>query len=278
MTTCKKCGAELSDEAKLCRECGALQSTGSSGGAFFSMPYLSAEHPAKTPAAAAESQTSIKNETLTEEEKKREKLRIDQITDPRERAFAKQDRRNRLIRIAALIAVIVLVLCGVLYFILRSTGYHRTLDKYIDGRTSNGGVQYLSIVPELYLLDAETLYGLSRPDIRSNTGGYLEYVEEQLAADFGDDVDFSYKIVSESTTDDDVTADALEESILSNYGTELSISEVAYVTIRLTTKGSVTQTTENKSLTFFKTGGNWCCMDAMQVVQFACENAGYELW
>ncbi|MBQ8514854.1 MAG: zinc ribbon domain-containing protein [Ruminococcus sp.] len=278
MTTCKKCGAELADGARICRECGALQNTKSSGDDFFSMPYLSAEHTEKPPAEAARSETRIKDEPLTKEEQKQEKRRIEQITDPRERAFAKQDRRNKLIRIAALIAAIALVLCGVLYLLLRSTGYHRTLDRYVDGLSSNGGTQYLAIVPELYLLEAETLYGMSRPDIRSNTGGYLEYVEEQIAGDYGDDVRFSYKISSETTSDDTATTEALEESILSAYGTSLSISDVAYVSIRLTTEGSVTKTTETKSLTFFKTGGSWYSMDAMQVVQFACENSGYELW
>ena len=46
MKLCIKCQAELSDEAKICRECGEIQpSDETSGGDIFSMPYLSANMP-----------------------------------------------------------------------------------------------------------------------------------------------------------------------------------------------------------------------------------------
>lgn len=273
MISCKKCGAELADGAKICRECGALQENAADSSAFSSVPYLSGSQKRTAPKPAAET-----TETKSESKPKKEKLRIEDIADPRERAFAKQDKRNKMIRIAALLAVIVLAIAGGIFLLMRNTGYYRTLDQFLDGRTGSGGTKYSAIVPETYLINAERTYDMSRPDIRSNITGYLEYVEEQLIGDYGSGVDFSYKVVSESVSDDKADTDALEETILSTYGTDLKITEVAYVSIRLTTKGSLTQTTETDSMTFFKCDNRWCSLEAMQVIQFACENSGYQLW
>jgi hypothetical protein len=99
-----------------------------------------------------------------------------------------------------------------------------------------------------------------------------------MTADFGSGLDFSYKVISEVTVSDEASLDSLEETILSVYGTELVITEAAYVNIRLTTKGSVTQETENREMTFFKYDGKWYSMDAMEIIKFACENSGYGLW
>ncbi|MBQ8687089.1 MAG: zinc ribbon domain-containing protein [Ruminococcus sp.] len=277
MIICKKCGAELANEAKICRECGALQEKAADNSAFFSVPYLSAAP--KKPASVQTPEAAATEEKKTSPQKpKKEKLRIEDIADPRERAFAKQDRRNKMIRITALLVVIVLAIAGGLYLLLRNTGYHRTLDQFLDGRTSSGGTRYTAIVPETYLIEAERLYDMARPDIRSNVDGYLKYVEEQLIADYGSGVNFTYKIIAEETMDDKATTDTLEDTIRSAYDVDLSVTEVAYVSIRLTTKGSLTQTTETDKMTFFKCDDRWCSLDAMQVVQFACENAGYQLW
>lgn len=286
MKLCIKCQAELSDEAKICRECGEIQpSDETSGGDIFSMPYLSANMPVhsaarKKTSEKTESETKKDAETLpeTKEEIKARKIAIDQITDPRERAFAKQNRRNRIMRITALVVAVIAAAALGIYLFTRNTGYLRVLDKYIDGRTQSGGTTYASIVPELYLLEAEDLYDMSRPEVRSNTGDYLEYVEDQMTADFGSGLDFSYKVISEVTVSDPASMDSLEETILSVYGTELVITEAAYVNIRLTTKGSVTQETENREMTFFKYDGKWYSMDAMEIIKFACENSGYGLW
>ncbi|MBQ8725319.1 MAG: zinc ribbon domain-containing protein [Oscillospiraceae bacterium] len=286
MKQCIKCQAELADEAKICRECGEIQpSDETAGGGMFAMPYLSADMPVhsaarKKTSEKTENQKKTEAESLpeTKEEKKARNIAIDQITDPRERAFAKQNRRNKLIRMTALIAAIIAALALAIYLITRNTGYHRVLDKYIDGRLQSGGTVYASIVPEIYLLEAEDIYSMSRPDVRSNTENYLEYVEEQMENDFGSGIDFTYKIVSESTTDNEAALTSLEESILSVYGTDLVITEAAYVSLRLTTKGSITQETETLDMTFFKYDGKWYSMDAMKIIQFACENSGYGLW
>ncbi len=282
MKLCSKCGAELSDGALLCRECGTAQTADAqSQSSFFSMPYLSSESATSTTNSAQtekKNASAVSNVSPSVADKKKEKIRIDQITDPRERAFAKQDKRNRMIRIAILIAVIVLAIAGGIYLLVRNSGYHRTLQQYIDGRTDAGGSKYTAIVPEVYLLEAESAYDMSRPEIRSNVNDYLEHVENQLIADYGGSLEFPYKIITETTVTNEETLDALEESIFSTYHTTVNISEAAYVTIRLTTKGSETKTTETKNLTFFKHDGKWCSLDAMQNVQFACENAGYGMW
>lgn len=286
MKLCIKCQAELADEAKICRECGEMQpSDNAAERNIFSMPYLSADMPAhtaekkKTPEKADnENKTEKAVISETKEEKKARRIAIDQITDPRERAFAKQNRRNKLMRITAIVIAAIAAAALVVYLFTRNTGYLRVLDKYIDGRTSSGGTAYASIVPELYLLEAEDLYDMTRPEIRSNTGNYLEYVEDQMITDFGSGLSFSYKIISEVTVSDKESLDSLEESILSVYGTDLVITEAAYVNIRLTTKGSVTQETETLEMTFFEYDGKWYSIDAMKIIKFACENSGYGLW
>jgi ribosomal protein L40E len=283
MTSCKKCGALLPEDATICPDCGTKCPTpqkaasDQSHDSFFSVPYLSGAHP--TLPESEEELLAATEETPKETKKKKSRrIPIDQIADPTERAFAKQNRRNKCIRIVALIVVLALILSGVLYFFLRDNGYKQTLKAYVNGRVGGSGTQYLSIVPETYLLQSETSYDMTRPEIRSTVKSYLSYVEEQMESDFGDNLKLSYKIVSETSMEDEDTLESVESTISSTYGVDVSVTEVAYVTIHLTTKGSETQQTETKSLTFFETDGRWCSLDAMQIVTFACENAGYGLW
>lgn len=272
MKSCKKCGAELPDKAVICTECGEIQSKDNSSASddeFFSMPYLSASASVNSkPNTDDESDT--KNESPSSDDEK--------LTDPLERAYRKRDKRNKIIRIIALILVCAIIISTGAYFLFRSKGYYRKLDMYIDGRLTSGGTKYLSIVPDLYLINAESVYDMTRPEIKSTTGNYLQYVKDQLVEDYGSDISMSYKITSERTTDDRSSLSNIENSVLSEYSTEITISEAAYVNIRLTTKGSITQSSENMSLTFYKYDGKWYSLDAMEIIQFACENAGYNLW
>lgn len=292
MKTCKNCGCQLADEALVCRECGEVQ-TGTAKPAensMFSMPYLSADVPSNNKKTSEKmpdvsDDTENKAENSKPDESKNisgnddEPLTSDEnYTDPLEIAYAKKDKRNKLIRIAALIIACVMILSVGAYFLFRSKGYYRTLDKYIDGRTTSGGSNYLSIVPELYLINTETKYDMRRPEIKRTTNDYLEYVESQFESDYGSGLSFTYKINSERTVTDKASTEAVEASILSTYNTELDISEAAYVTIKLTIKGSETQSSETKALTFYKYDGKWYSLDAMEIIQFACENDGYNVW
>lgn len=280
MKTCKNCGAELNDEAVICRECGETQtlSVNKSEDSMFAMPYLSANADTGSKKSAPKKKDAESSEISDEAISKSDSDDNDNFTDPLEIAFAKRDRRNKIIRITALIIACVMILSTGAYFIFRSKGYHRTLEKYIEGRTTSGGTNYLSIVPELYLINAEKQYDMRRPEIKSTTNNYLEYVENQYATDYGSGLEFKYKISSERTVSDEASLEVIESSILSSYNTELDISEAAYVSIILTTKGSVTQSTENKSLTFYKYDGKWYSLDAMEIVKFACDNSGYNVW
>lgn len=277
MKKCTSCGAELSDAAVICRECGEGQPQSESNDSFFSMPYLSAN---VKPAVRSDAEEHTEEDKPAEKKTKKAKLskeEIDSIIDPRERAFAKQDRRNRMVRITALIIAVLVLIGTAVYLFTRSTGYMRALDKYVDGRISNG-TEYMDIVPEIYLIEAEDTYSMSRPDIRSTTKNYLATVKTQLEADFGSGLDCTYKVITERETDSETDLDTIEESLLSVYGIDISIDKAAYVSVKLTTKGSASQTTETMSLTFFEYEGKWYSMDAMEIVQFACVNAGYGLW
>ncbi len=280
MKKCTNCGAELNDAAKVCRECGESQPDTVSEDNFFSMPYLSVENRQeyKAPESEDTDKTDGEQKKNNKPVNKLSKEEIERITDPRERAFAKQDKRNRMIRIAVLIIAVILVIGAAVYLFTRSTGYTRALEKYIDGRTTSGGTKYLDIVPDIYLLEAEELYGMSRPDIRSKTEGYLESVEDQLEGDFGSGISFTYKIISERETDNESELETIEETINSSYGVDINIDKAAYVSLKLTTKGSETQSTETLSMTFYEYEGKWYSLDAMHIVQYACENAGYGLW
>lgn len=292
MKICKNCGAELNDAAAVCRECGEFQKSNDSGSGFsdssiFSMPYLSggAAAPKKKKAPAVKTEVVTDNENDNDndnddsEDEIYETADTENIIDPLERAYARRDKRNRLIRLTALITAAVLIICTCGYLVFfRKSGYYRTLDKFIDGRTSSGGSNYLSIVPDVYLINAEKTFSISRPDLKSTTGNYLEYVKTQYEKDYGNGLEFTYKISSEKTVTDSSSLANVENTIKSTYSTTLDISEAAYVTMRLTTKGSKTQTTETKTLTFYKYDGDWYSLDAMEVISFACENAGYNMW
>ncbi|MGN0632051.1 MAG: hypothetical protein ACI4JN_12065 [Ruminococcus sp.] len=284
MKTCEKCGAQLADEAAICRECGEAQSGAlkKSENDLFSMPYLSVSESAGSKKKSYENKSDEVQDTddesgavINDSDNKNEN---EKYIDPLEIAFAKKDKRNKLIRIIAVVIAGIMLLSVAGYFTFRSKGYYRTLDKFIDGRTSSSGTNYLSIVPEIYLINAEKQYDMRRPEIKSTTNNYLEYVENQYENDYGTGLDFNYKITSEYTSSDKSSLENIESSILSAYKTEIDISEAAYVTIRLTTKGSVTQSTDSKTLTFYKYDGKWYSLDAMEIIQFACENAGYNMW
>lgn len=279
MKTCKNCGAALADEAVVCRECGEAQpgAVKYSENGLFSMPYLSVGESAGTKKSAVKKSEPVKEKQTSAQTDKDDDINENYI-DPMEIAFAKKDRRNKILRLIALIIACMMALSVAAYFVFRSKSYYRTLEKYIDGRTASGCTNYLSIVPEIYLINAEKQYDMRRPEIKSTTENYLEYVESQFENDYGSGLEFKYKITSERTADDRTSLDTIEDSILSAYNTEVDISEAAYVTIRLTTKGSVTQSSENTTLTFYKYDGRWYSLEAMEIVKFACENAGYNLW
>lgn len=288
MKTCEKCGAQLADEAAVCRECGTAQpgALKNPENSLFSMPYLSVS---ESSGSEKNSHNSKSDETENSDTESAEEVNYSENTneiekdneryiDPLEIAFAKKDKRSKLIRIIAAVVAGIMLLSVAGYFTFRSKGYYRTLDKYIDGRTSSGGTNYLSIVPEIYLINAEKQYDMSRPEIKSTTNNYLEYVEKQYENDYGTGLDFSYKISSEYTSEDKSSLENIESSILSVYQTDIDISEAAYVTIRLTAKGSVTQSTDSVNLTFYKYDGKWYSLDAMEIIKFACENSGYNMW
>lgn len=284
MKTCKKCGAQLADEAAICRECGEAQSGALKNpeNDLFSMPYLSVP---ESSGSEKNSHNNKSDETENTDTESAENVNFSDNTneneryiDPLEIAFAKKNKRSKLIRIIAAVIAGIMLLSVAGYFTFRSKGYYRTLDKYIDGRTSSGGTNYLSIVPEIYLINAEKQYDMRRPEIKSTTNNYLEYVEKQYENDFGTGLDFSYKITSEYTSADKSSLENIESSILSAYKTDIDISEAAYVTIRLTAKGSVTQSTDSSNLTFYKYDGKWYSLDAMEIIKFACENSGYNMW
>lgn len=274
MKTCKTCGTALPDAARICKECGAMQEVSTASAKTFSMPYLSAPATVKPTAK----KTTAKTPDTPNHAEPETTASPDAYLDPRERAFAKQDRRNKLIRITIGILICCAALIGILYLVFRTTGYEKALDQYVTGRMTASASNYTAIVPERYLIQTESAYGFDRPKIRDTINGYFDYVRQQMEKNFGANVHMSYDVLSEKVSQSEYDIAAVEEKLSSQYHVTLDVTDVATVTIRLTTAGDATTNTETSTLTFYQTDSGWYSMEAMESIKFACENAGYNLW
>lgn len=246
---CKKCGCLLSDDATICKECG--QKISSEDSKKFSSSYLS-EGTSSSISASLE--------------------------DPTEKKYADMERKSRMIRRIVLIVIAVVILIFILVYFLLFAGYKTPLRRYITGRESSGGSRYSKIVPNEFLDKIEEDYGMSRPEIRKCLDSYFNTAKSKIEEDYGAGLNFSYEVKSNSEITNENNIQQLEDEFLDKYDVKVDISKASTVNIVLKTEGSEKSTTEQNTLTFVKIGMKWYCMDAMEIINYACEYSGYNLW
>lgn len=255
---CEHCGCEAPERAVICPECGeilprkqkeepsdpAKQESSASLMDSFSMPFLSADDAEKT-------------EGITTE-------------DPAERKRMQQEKQSRLIRrIVGLGVLVVLILVAGLYAIFFS-GYKLAAYRYVKGVDYSSGSMYVALVPDAYMDYLESTYSTTRRDVKEMMHDYFIYWNEN----YGTEGRMSYEILSSKTETDEASLSELEEKLKTNYGITVEIKKAVIAKITIDDGG--TKASENA--TFVKIGNRWCCMEAMEDMDYVCQYDGYNAW
>lgn len=249
---CEKCGCEAPERAVICPECGeilprpaAQQSDAAQRSKTvpdaFSMPYLSA------------SADNVQEET----------------EDPRKISEREQIRRNvRRRRIMFSAVAVVLVLAVVLYTVFLG-GYKLAAFRYIKGVDYSSGSMYLALVPDPYMDYLETTYETTRRDVKESISDYFVSWNEN----YGNEGRMSYDI-TETDTLGDSEIESLENTLKEMYDITVEISKAVTVQFRIDDGGEIA----SERATFVKIGMKWCCMEAMERIDYVCQYDGYGQW
>ena len=184
-------------------------------------------------------------------------------------------RRNRWIALCAILLVLILLVSGYFLFFC---GYRATIRRYVKGRDSMSGTRYCEIVPDAFLSKMSSKYSMNRKEIRDCLDGYFNYAKEQMADDLGSNIEFGYERDEETTYTDEETCSEYEQKIADTYSVTVDVDKVVLANVRIVTSGSNQNATDSLTLTLFKSGSKWYCMDAMEQVDYACQYDGYDLW
>ncbi|MCD8218822.1 MAG: hypothetical protein LUC50_00235 [Ruminococcus sp.] len=247
---CEKCGCDVPERAVICPECGVilpreteqqLDAAQSDVPSSFSMPFLVADA----------------DETVNEE------------IDPREKQAELTVCRNvRIRRIVFSAVAVVLVALVVLYTVFLG-GYKLAAFRYIKGVDYSSGSMYLALVPDAFMDYLETTYETTRRDIKELVSDYFV----SWNSNYGNEGSMSYSITTESDASES-TIDALEEELKTDYDIKVDISKAVTVSFRLNDGGEI----ESEKATFVKIGMKWCCIEAMEQIDYVCAYDGYGQW
>ena len=67
---------------------------------------------------------------------------------------------------------------------------------------------------------------------------------------------------------------ALESELKTDYNITVEIKKAVTVSVNIDDGG----TKASEQATFVKIGNRWCCMKAMEDIDFVCQNDGYNVW
>lgn len=119
---------------------------------------------------------------------------------------------------------------------------------------------------------------MNRKEIRDCLDGYFAYAKEQMEGDLGSNIEFAYERDQATTYTDEETISEYEAKLSDTYHITLALDTVVLANIRISTTGDQQNITDSVTLTLFKSGMRWYCMEAMEQVEYACEYEGYDLW
>ncbi len=252
---CKFCEQELPEGAEKCPNCG-IPVRSSQPQESFSAGVKSAY---RTPEQVQQSDSAAEVEP----------------PEARYERIERTSRQHRWIAICCVLLVLILLVSG--YFLFFS-GYRAVIRRYVKGRGSMSGTRYCEIVPDSFLSKLSSKYSMNRKEIRDCLDGYFHYAKEQMEEDFGSDIEFAYERDEKDVYTDKETLLEYETKLSDQYDITMSLDKVILANVRISTTGDNNNTTDSITLTLFKSGTKWYCMDAMEQVEYACEYDGYDLW
>lgn len=255
---CEHCGYEAPERAVICPECGEIlprpkkpaaeeqaKKEPSPTAEKFSMPFLSAP-------ADLEKADGIAAE------------------DPEELRRAAQEKKfRRTRRIVAAAVAFVLILLAVVYYVF-FWGYKLAVFRYVKGVDYSSGSMYTALVPDAYMDYLESTYSTTRREVKSMMSDYFDYWNEN----YGTEGRMSYDIGHVQHISDADELAALEDELHTNYDITVEISKAVEVSLTIDDGG----TKASEKATFVKIGSRWCCMKAMEDMDYVCQNDGYNVW
>ena len=158
---------------------------------------------------------------------------------------------------------------AVLYYVFFG-GYKLAVYRYVKGVDRESGSMYVALVPDAYMDYLETTYSTTRREVKSMMQDYFKYWNKN----YGTDGRMSYDIgKTEEITDADEIS-ALESELKTDYNITVEIKKAVTVSVNIDDGG----TKASEQATFVKIGNRWCCMKAMEDIDFVCQNDGYNVW
>ncbi len=250
---CEHCGCEIPERAVICPDCGAIlprqsekeknEQRQTAPSSSFSMPFLSA------------SADTVQDSEKTE--------------DPELHKQKAEEKRFRLIRRTIFLCILAAVLLvGILYGVFFG-GYKLAAYRYVKGVDHCSGRMYLSLVPDAYMDYLENTYDTTRRDVKEMLSDYFTYWN----ANYGEEGSMSYTIDRTQTLDEE-TIVSLEQELQELYRIDVDIKKAVEADITIDDGG----TKASESATFVKIGMKWCCMEAMEDIDFVVVNDGYDVW
>ena len=252
---CKFCEQELPEGAEKCPNCGIPVRSGQTQAS----PFAGSKSTYRTPEQVQQSESAAEVEP----------------PEARYERIERASRRHRWIVLGCVLLVLILLVSG--YFLFFS-GYRAVIRRYVSGRGSMSGTRYCEIVPDTFLSKLSSQYCMNRKEIRDCLDFYFQYAKEQMEDDLGADIEFAYERDETTAYTDDETLSEYETKLLEQYNVTMSLDKVVLANVRISTTGDNQNITDSVTLTLFKSGTKWYCMDAMEQVEYACEYDGYDLW
>lgn len=252
---CEHCGYEAPERAVICPECGEilprkqkeetpLEKPDGQEPAAFSMPFLSSDGGVKTDGIAAQ--------------------------DPTEQKRRAQEKHIRLVRRIVTLCILAVLILGIVLYQVFLGGYKLAAYRYVKGVDRSSGSMYVALVPDTFMDYLENKYETTRRDVKEMVHDYFIYWNEN----YGTEGRMSYEILSSEKITDASELSALEQELNTAYGISVEIEKA--VTAKISISDAGTKASENA--TFVKIGNRWCCMEAMEDIDYVCQYDGYNAW
>lgn len=253
---CEHCGYEAPERAVICPECGEIlprkqqdetapEKTASQEPATFSMPFLSS------------SGGEEKTDGITTQ-------------DPRERERLAQEKHIRLVRRIVSLCVLAVLILGIVLYQVFLGGYKLAAYRYVKGVDRASGSMYVALVPDAFMDHLENSYETTRRDVKEMMRDYFTSWNNN----YGTEGRMSYEILSAKEITDADALSELEQELKTSYGISVEIKTAVKAEIFINDGG--TKASENA--TFVKIGSRWCCMEAMEDIDYVCQYDGYNAW